>query len=157
MILSSPLQRIWHRWQGLSWHERWFLVKISLALPCIWLAVRILSFDRLAGILGKTRRSVGRKAGPGDETEEALIERIVSAVSRAARFSPFRPQCFERSLMIWWLLRREGVSCDVRLGVRRAGGNVEAHAWVERDGASITGGSQTGDAYRSFPIAITPN
>jgi hypothetical protein len=47
-----------------------------------------------------------------------------------------QPNCLPRSLTKWWLLRRQGIPCDLRIGVRSGAGEdprdrMQAHAWVE--------------------------
>jgi Transglutaminase-like superfamily len=64
----------------------------------------------------------------------ALTSRMVLA---AARNSPIPSTCLERSLSLWWLLARQGITTQFRIGVRKDGEKFTAHAWVERDGVAI--------------------
>lgn len=61
----------------------------------------------------------------------------VRMLMAAARHSPFPSTCLERSLAIWWLLRRLGVMAQLRIGVQKDDGKFAAHAWVERDGVAV--------------------
>jgi hypothetical protein len=45
--------------------------------------------------------------------------------------------CLHRSLTLWWLLGRRGFASDFVLGARKRDGRLEAHAWVEHQGAAI--------------------
>jgi Transglutaminase-like superfamily len=58
-------------------------------------------------------------------------------VLAAARHSLSQPTCLERSLCLWWLLARQGIATQFRIGVRKDGEKFAAHAWVERDGVAI--------------------
>jgi hypothetical protein len=58
-------------------------------------------------------------------------------VLAAARNSPIPSTCLERSLSLWWLLARQGITTQFRIGVRKDGEKFTAHAWVERDGVAI--------------------
>jgi len=75
------------------------------------------------------------------EAEPAAADSCTKIIARmvlaAARHSVFSTSCLERSLALWWLLARQGVTSQLRIGVRRASEKFEAHAWVERDGAAI--------------------
>jgi len=51
--------------------------------------------------------------------------RAVARLGIAQRNSP------KEWLAIWWLLPREGIASDLRLGVRKDGEKFEAHAWAE--------------------------
>jgi hypothetical protein len=73
---------------------------------------------------------------PGAQIEAcvALTSRLVCA---AARNSPIPSTCLERSLAQWWLLARQGIAAQLRIGVRKESGKFTAHAWVEYDGVAI--------------------
>jgi hypothetical protein len=51
------------------------------------------------------------------------------------------------------MLCRRGYDCALRVGVKKGNGPapLEAHAWVECDGAVVAGGLATLDEYRRFP------
>jgi Transglutaminase-like superfamily len=69
----------------------------------------------------------------GDETPQ-ITARMVRA---AARHGMVRPSCLEESLTLWWLLARQGIVSQLRIGVRKPEKGFEAHAWVERDGVPL--------------------
>ena len=58
-------------------------------------------------------------------------------VLAVARNSPIPSTCLERSLSLWWLLARQGIATQFRIGVRKDGEKFAAHAWVEREGVAI--------------------
>ena len=53
----------------------------------------------------------------------------------AAALYPGRAACLERSLVLYWWLRRAGVPVQFRMGAQLY--PFLAHAWVERDGRVI--------------------
>lgn len=55
----------------------------------------------------------------------------------ASRYGLARGNCLSKSLVLWHLLRREGVMATLRVGGRKEGKQFEAHAWVELDGFAI--------------------
>ncbi len=64
--------------------------------------------------------------------ETLVARRLGVAVSRAARLGIFRPQCLARSLALQWMLERRGIEGSrIRIGVRKDGEGLAAHAWVE--------------------------
>jgi hypothetical protein len=77
-----------------------------------------------------------RKNSPPVATVElcALTSRMVLA---AARNSPIPSTCLERALSLWWLLARQGIATQFRIGVRKNGEKFTAHAWVECQGVAI--------------------
>jgi hypothetical protein len=56
--------------------------------------------------------------------------------------------CGPRSLTLWWLLRRHGVAGELRIGVRRDGECIAAHAWVVCHGTVV--GETVHDRFVSF-------
>jgi hypothetical protein len=73
------------------------------------------------------------------------------AVDVAAGNVPVRARCLERSLTLWWLLRRRGVGAEVELGVRKTdAGELEAHAWVEVAGRVVNDGDDVRERFAAF-------
>jgi Transglutaminase-like superfamily len=76
-----------------------------------------------------------------------LTTRMVLA---AVRNSPIPSTCLERSLSLWWLLARQGIATQFRIGVRKDGERFTAHAWVERDGVALGEPDETHLHYAAF-------
>jgi hypothetical protein len=90
------------------------------------------------------RRPIGSLAAPTtivrlpDPARMPEARRLAIAVVRAARFGVFRPQCLVRSVALSRLLTAHRIDgAIVRVGVRRAGGEFLAHAWVELAGETL--------------------
>ncbi len=62
--------------------------------------------------------------------------------------------CLEKSLALWWLLGRQGIASQLRIGARKQGGKFEAHAWLERDGVAINEAQQEHRHYAAFDAAF---
>ena len=62
--------------------------------------------------------------------------------NRSNRLLPWPSTCLRRSLVLTALLRRRGLSANVRFGVRREADLLLAHAWVECDGVEIEAARQ---------------
>lgn len=58
-------------------------------------------------------------------------------VAAAARRSLLRANCLPRAVVLWWFFRRRGLGAELRLGGRKEGDQLEAHAWVELDGKAF--------------------
>jgi hypothetical protein len=69
------------------------------------------------------------------EVDEAAVARAEYAVAMAAALYPGRAVCLERSLVLYWYLRRRGVAVRYRMGVQMY--PFLAHAWVEYRGEPI--------------------
>jgi Transglutaminase-like superfamily len=79
---------------------------------------------------------------------------ISGLVAIASRHTLARPTCLHRSLTLWWLLRRRGFDCSLKLGTRKRDGRFEAHAWIEQGGIVINDDADTDRRYS--PLAWTP-
>lgn len=67
--------------------------------------------------------------------EVARAESIADAVLWAARRGLFRPFCLVQSLALQDLLHQRGMhDSEIRVGVRREGNALKAHAWVRWNG-----------------------
>jgi hypothetical protein len=90
---------------------------------------------------GATQRFLQKFTASKNSPPVAVVESRVALTSRtvlaAARNSPIPSTCLERSLSLWWLLARQGIATQFRIGVRKDDEKFAAHAWVEWDGIAI--------------------
>src|ERR1043166_1115859 len=111
---------------------------------CLVRALRLLPLVRVRVWLLGARRTQAWLAGgetvsmPTGTAGEKQMWQIVRMVRVARRYHRFWTNCLSHSLTLWALLRREGVATEVRVGTRRRGGRLEAHAWVEWEGRPLT-------------------
>jgi len=103
----------------------------------IRLGLRFMGFRRLFHRLQqKTHRFQNLKSDDGVHMER--VRQLSGIVSRVNRdFLIFSADCLEESLALWWLLRRNGIDPDFRIGVRTITGRFESHAWVEYQGMML--------------------
>jgi hypothetical protein len=94
-------------------------------------AVRVLSYTAITRLIGRipAARSSRRAMTPVE---------CATAIRRAARIWP--AQCLPQAIAGSCLLRRSGRVPTVTLGVAAEGGRVDAHAWLQCDGVTVTGG-----------------
>jgi len=111
---------------------------------------------RLAG-LTRCQRWLARRAGGTAVVRGAkALERAHEhawALAVAVRNVPWRVRCLERSLALWWLLARDGISAEMRIGVRKLGRGIEAHAWVEVQGHPLDT-AKIDQTYAPFPSPL---
>jgi len=77
-------------------------------------------------------------------------------VNIAAREGVYRPNCLGQSLVLWWLLRQEGIASELRIGVRKQARRFQAHAWVERSGVVLNDSDEVHKHYAPFDRSIVP-
>jgi hypothetical protein len=119
--------------------DRRLVFEAAVLIALAWTGLRLLRFATLRRILDGVARQ------PAFDTSEqnhaARIGRVAWAIPAiAARFPS--ATCLVQALAANAMLRRRGVACELRIGVR-AGDNaaepIEAHAWVECAGAVAVG------------------
>jgi hypothetical protein len=101
--------------------------RLRLTLPGRWGGYRLVG--RRLGGEDRTGAAGGRDAGAAD--------RLARLFRRAAARTPVSAPCLTRSLALARLLRLHGLAAEIRIGLRRAGGRLAGHAWVEHHGALV--------------------
>ncbi len=137
----------------LSRLERKMLFRASWRLPLMSCALRLLGLEKCQSLLIKL-------AGFFEAREMLPIEDLLAAAQAAARMveiaarrSPCRARCLQKSLVLWWLIRRQGIRGNLWFGIRKEGNGLEAHAWVEFSGVNLNGPE---DLYQKFAAFQTP-
>lgn len=115
--------------------DRRLLLQAWTAAPFIRIMLAVAGFKRCHGaLLWFTPAASSRAAVTPGLDEAAHVARLVRA---AARHGCVDRNCLAESLTLWWILRRRGIDSDIRIGVRKEGGGLDAHAWVECAGAAL--------------------
>lgn len=112
---------------------RGFALESAVVLTLIWFGLRSFGFRRWQKLLARMA-----PAAPGavqiSESELDRCRAIARIEQSVARRLPFRSNCLDHSVALWWMLRRRGVAVQIQIGGRRETANFEAHAWVEVGG-----------------------
>ena len=121
----------WKRFRRLSVFERGIVLEATGGLLATWIGLRLIGFRRWERVLEVFAPSANTTlAAQGASIQECAL-RIARMQAAAARNLFFRSNCLERSLVLWWLLRRCGINAALRIGARKDSERFEAHAWVE--------------------------
>jgi hypothetical protein len=78
----------------------------------------------------------------------ARARRVHRLVARAGRVWP-GTSCLPVALITGWLLRREGFTTNLRLGVRPSPDGIDAHAWIECAGVAV--GAPSPESFAPLP------
>lgn len=110
---------------------------MALALPCIDVLLRIAGYRRLLGWIERFTPQAGTKpfAREGIITGETLARHATMA---SGQIPCFNTSCLRQSLLVYWRLRQSGLAPELKLGVRKQGESIDAHAWVELQGHSLS-------------------
>lgn len=147
--MSSRMQG----WLALPGPERITLSWLLVVLPLVWLSLRVTGYKRTRQMVeGMSRHPRPRRAGDDDLRD---AERLAQLTAAAGIHGVVKATCLPRALVVHGTLLRRGLQPDLKLGVRRQPGGIEAHAWVELEGQPL---AQTDLDYAAFgpPPAASP-
>lgn len=110
------------------------IARAQLAVVVAHVVVAVTPRGRLAR--GDASRPAAADAPPAGELARAHA--LARAVRRVARYGLTRPLCLVRSVALLRLLHAAGLqAAELRVGVRREGASLLAHAWVELGGVAL--------------------
>lgn len=136
-----------HKFLGLSGRERRVFLKAAVLVTITAVALRFFGFRRVYRWMERRVPSWSEPtAGSGN-----AVQLMVAGVRRAAQPLPYAT-CLPQSLTLWWLLRRRGVQSQLRLGVRKEGEGLKAHAWVEVGGVALNDRDDVRHRYAAFEV-----
>ena len=124
--------RKWYSFWKIDRKERTVLLQALGLLPLVAISLKFWGLRRTQNALARLLPT----PVISQQSAERLPQVLATArmVRVAARLSTPWANCLKKSLVLWWLLRRQGISSNMRIGVRREQENFVAHAWVEYDG-----------------------
>ncbi|WP_436798482.1 lasso peptide biosynthesis B2 protein [Mesorhizobium ventifaucium] len=137
--------------------QRRTVIAAMLLLPFTAMLLQVFGFRRARIILIWIcdLRSVRGGANPsvtlGGETDfYGQAQETARLVSIAAYRGSYSGNCLKRSMTLWFLLRRQGIEGELRIGTRKAEGKFEAHAWVEYRGKVLNDTVDVGERFAAF-------
>ena len=133
--------------------DRLLLVEAMIVLPLTGLGLRWFRMNRLFGWMQTISRLRAESTAVPNRQAEVLRARRLLGV--AARNGMYAGNCLSRSATFWWMLRRRGVPSELRIGVRKRNGELDAHAWVECDGIVLNDRTERLEDYAVFDHALT--
>lgn len=119
----------------LPWREQWILMLYALGFHLVAAGLRFRKYHEVLTGLEKTTQILARRA----PRESLAPDRIVELVDMSSKAVTWRPNCLQRSVMLWWALLAAGWESEIRFGARQRtdGSGFDFHAWVERSGEVI--------------------
>jgi hypothetical protein len=108
----------------------------AMALPiCISLGFRVFGVPRTQALLRRWALAGKTPFLPPDRERGILGARRAQLIVK--RLTGVAGNCLVRSLTLWAILLRRGVSTNLRVGFRKRDGRIQGHAWVEFGDAPI--------------------
>ena len=140
------------RFSALERPAQTLFMRALAMLPLVWLSLKFRGFEATRSTLRKAlSHATSQKHSDSLNKQIALTAHMVNA---ADRHGLVHPSCLVKSFTLWWLLGRQGITSELRVGVRKEGGNLEAHAWVEREGIALNETEERHHHYAAFDAAL---
>ena len=144
----------WRRFRLRPPEDRALILRVALLLPLTEIGLRFFGFRRWKVLIDKFSPTPSfSQSLPADLQREAAL-RAVRAVRSVELHGLTNPNCLERSMTLWWLLRRRGIDGELHIGGRIEGGRFKAHAWVELRGEVLNDGAEVHQHYARFDAPI---
>ena len=138
----------WRKLAGLSWDDRRTLARAAAMLAHVKITLPSVDF--------RAEREAEPVGAPVAEATLARARAVARLVGIASSRVPLRVACLHRSIVLWRLLRREGIPCELKLGARTDAGPFEAHAWVECSGVALNESEPDLARYSAFGEPVVP-
>jgi len=104
-------------------------MQAAVLLPTVRLALKFITVSRL--------KDFGSTALHDPRSPQLPPQTTARIVRIAAHRGLYRFKCLDQSLVLRWLLRRQGIDARIVFGARKKDNQMEVHAWVEVDGVAI--------------------
>src|SRR5262245_44478890 len=118
-----------------------------ILLPLMALALRLTGLRRCQRMFSCFFLSNQVRETEPSESTLARALHISRLVGLAVRHGVCRANCLQRSIALWWLLRRKGISGELHIGTRKVAGHLDAHAWIEIEGIVLNDSSDVRHRY----------
>ena len=141
MALSRSIRHPLRRFAQVDGRRRALAVEAVLYLALARLGLLALPFPALARRIGTFTPPQTAETVALHRPDAADIARNVGwAVTRAARYLPFRAVCLPQALAARHMLRRRGVASVLHFGaIDGATAGIRTHAWLDAAGVEVTG------------------
>lgn len=126
------------------------LARALLLLPVIAVGLRLAGYKRVQAALDALGRRHSTSPPPNGDEAMSLAVRSTRMVVLAARRGAYRANCLPTSMALRHLLQRQGIAGTLRVGVRKNGPALDAHAWVELDGQPLNDSADVQQRFLAF-------
>lgn len=137
-----------HKFLRMPAPDRRLLVESALLLGAVRVGLWLLTFQTLRRLLERIAQMTTRLQAADHDS----IDRVVWAVTVVSRYVPGVRTCLTQALATQVLLGRRGHTTHLHIGVARSEeGQLQAHAWVEREGRIVIGDREDLSHYIPLP------
>lgn len=135
----------------LPWRHKLTAVHVTARIAAVRFALSTLPYATV-------KRAIDRLSRPRSvhlSDVGAYRKRVLQCITSVARNTLGAKPCLTQALVAQWMLGRTGFATDLKFGVSVGEEGFEAHAWLEKDGRVLLGGSASPHRYTTLQ-PVTP-
>ncbi|HXN24440.1 MAG TPA: lasso peptide biosynthesis B2 protein [Candidatus Dormibacteraeota bacterium] len=132
--------------------ERGILLRAFILLPVVAKSLRLIGFNRTESFLNRLLPPRCSFSQQPEARQLIHAQRIAHLVRAGVRNGISAPNCLDESVALCWLLRRQGVDAELRIGVCKENGKFEAHAWVAFAGVTLNETDVPHERFAAFDV-----
>lgn len=131
----NPLARKLRTARGFS-PETLRTFRVSLMwIPVAGGLIHALGFRRLERLV--SRCLVPAQPAPASLPPREVMEAVETGFRLALKYAPYKGTCLSRSVLLRALMKAQGLEAALYVGVRKDLESLQAHAWVDAEGAGF--------------------
>jgi hypothetical protein len=120
----------YHKWQKKS---TWQFLILAIIAVLLHIVLQLLGFKRLMSILHHLLRKK-KLYQLSNKSEIRQLKKVVNPIFKKIRKSKYNwSNCFSTSILLWCILKKQGLETSIIIGTKKEKGIFKAHAWVEYD------------------------
>lgn len=132
--MISKLIRKFNSFIRLSFSEKVLLIQALILLPLVHLSLKLTGMKYTEKMLNSL--SFTRENQEDQKNHLAIVIMTAKMVRIASHYQKFAT-CLRQSLVLWYLLKKQGINTKLCIGVRKEKDKFEAHAWLEYENIAI--------------------
>ena len=109
-----------------------YRLKIQLMIPLVSMSIKLLGIKKTCHLMKKFSNS--KPATLEDTLPNAGF--FLKVLRHAVNQTFWKGNCLSRSLVLYWILTRQGITAEFYIGVKTQP-QFKAHAWVEHKGVPL--------------------
>lgn len=125
----------------MPWSDRALAFESLVMLAAARIFVKVTGGKNLVVRIGATPVRGSAERSLSADAISGPVAHIGAMVERIARATWWRSMCLEKALAGKWMLRRRGIPSIMYVGMAKRDGEFLGHAWLVREGQTVTGAS----------------
>jgi hypothetical protein len=143
--LNSKYFEHWKKNRQLQFYKWVFIANI------FHLALLLLGFKGLMKTLNAFPSKNTNQYFLKSNEEAFILKKLVNPIFKKIRKSKYHlSNCLSSSILLWWILKKQGLDTQIIIGTQKNNGKFKAHAWVEYNYFPLNENKAIRDAYSVF-------